>query len=211
MPAMLTQLRTSMIDVEVQFFLVAALFYATRAELDARAAALAWLFLALVMGSKSTALVWVPPLAILTTARLGFRGERRGPALVVTVVGVLAVVGVGALTFGRNWIAFKNPVWPVRVSIPRLGIAWPGVATLHQITPEPPLLDLIRAKYQHPVGGIPDIIARDYGYAVPWVIAPLGLVAVAVAIVVALRRRITRDATRRPRPCCSWSRSPPSS
>ncbi len=198
MPAMLTQLRTSMIDVEVQFFLVAALFYATRAEIDARATALAWLSMALVMGSKSTALVWVPPLAVVTIGRLVARREApgRGP-LLVSLAGVIAVASVGALTFARNWIAFKNPVWPVTVSIPRLGIAWPGVATLHQITPEPPLLELIRSKYQHPVGGIPDIIARDYGYAVPWVIAPLGLVAAAVALVVVLRRRFAegRDET----------------
>jgi hypothetical protein len=193
MPAMLTQLRTSMIDVEVQLFLAAAVLFATRPRLDATAAALAFLAMALLTGSKSSALVWVPPIALVATARLFFRsGTPLGRASAVAAVGILGVTAIGALTFVPNYLTFKNPVWPVTTRIGALGIDWPGIATLRQVTPEPPLWQMLKAKYQHPIGGIPDIIARDYGYGVPWVIAPLGLIAAAAAIFVAVRGRVRR-------------------
>jgi hypothetical protein len=193
MPAMLTQLRTSMIDVEVQFFLVAALAFATKPKLDAKSAAIAWLAMALVTGSKSSALAWVPPLALVTLARLFFQrnGSRLG-AIAVSISGALLVAGVAALTLVRNFIAFKNPIWPVSIKNAAFGIDWPGIATLAQVTPEPPLWRMIKAKYEHPIGGIPDIIARDYGYAVPWVIAPLAFMAALFALFVVVRERAAK-------------------
>ena len=66
MPAMWTQLATSMIDVEVAFFLLSALYFCTRPRYRARDAVCATLAMLLVTGSKRTALVWVPPLAVAT-------------------------------------------------------------------------------------------------------------------------------------------------
>jgi hypothetical protein len=194
-PAMLTQLRTSMIDVQVVFFLLAAVHFATRPELRLVDAAAASLCMALVMGSKSSALAWVPPVAVVTYGRLllAHRRERLGAALAVMAGGCALIAGVAALTFVRNWLAFRNPLWPVSYVNPRLHIDWPGLVTLERISPEPPLREIVRQKYHHPTGGVGDIIARDYGYGVPWIVVPLACVALVVALVVALRARAARS------------------
>jgi hypothetical protein len=194
MPAMLTQTRTSMIDVQVAFFLVAATHFATRPTLRMRDALTASLLLGLLVGSKSSALVWVPPLALVTYARLlsAQRKERLRQALAIVVIGGVFVAGVAALTFVRNWIAFRNPLWPVSYENARLHIRWPGLVTLERISPDLPVRELTKKKYHQPIGGISDIIARDYGYGVPWIVVPLGAVSLIGALITAARARIAR-------------------
>lgn len=131
MPAVVTQLRTSMIDVEVAFFLIAAVYYATHPSFAFRDALVASLAMALLAGAKSSAVVWVPQLALLTYGRLLLLHEGRVlRSLALTVGGALSLAGIGALTYLRNWQAFGNPNWPFRYTNPRLGLAWPGVTTL---------------------------------------------------------------------------------
>jgi hypothetical protein len=155
---------------------------------DALAATLAML---LITGAKSSALTMVPPLMLVTYGRLLLaQGKaRRGAALAVIGGGSAAIVGMGALTFARNWLAFRNPVWPVTFSEPRLGLQWRGLVTLQKLTPSKSLGVMLAQKYGHPVPGIADILARDYGYGVPWVVLPLALLALVAALIVALRRR----------------------
>lgn len=190
MPAVITQTRTSMIDVEVAFFLLAAVHFATRMELRTGDVVAASLAMTLLVGSKSTALVWVPPIALVAYGRLLLAGPTKA-AVAMIAGGGAAITGVAALTFARNYLAFANPLWPVSYSNPRFGIDWRGLVTLAQISPDPPLKELIAKKYHHPIGGVPDIIARDYGYGVPWVVVPLALVALAVAVVTAVRARLS--------------------
>ncbi len=189
MPAMWTQLATSMIDVEVAFFLLAALYFCTRPRYRVRDAVCATLAMLLVTGSKSTALVWVPPLALIAYGRLllhHWRG-RRWPSVAVIGGGVTLMVGLAALTFVRNWIVFKNPLWPITYDVPKLGIHWAGLQTLASMVPDPPLADLAAVKYGLPIGGVGDVIRRDYGYAVPWVIVPLGASAFFIALLASVR------------------------
>jgi hypothetical protein len=195
MPAMLTQLRTSMIDVQLAFFLVAATHYATRPVLRLRDAAAAALCMALVLGSKSSGLASVPPLFLVTFGRLLLR-ERRlrlGAALGLATASGLGLAGVAGLTFVRNWLAFHNPIWPASYANPRLGIDWPGLVSLERLCPDLALRDLVEQKYHVPVGGIADIIARDYGYGVPWVVVPLAAVALTVLGAVVVRARLARS------------------
>jgi hypothetical protein len=193
-PALFSQLRSTMIDVQVAFFLLAAAHFATRPALRVRDAAAAVLCMALIVGSKSSGPALVVPLAAVTFSRLlwGQVRKRPGPVLGLIAAGSLLVSGVAALTFVRNWIAFDNPFWPVSYSIPWLNIRWRGLIALPQFMHPMALLDLARLKYDHPVGGVGDILQRDYGYGVPWVVLPLSLVSAAVACVVALVARLRR-------------------
>jgi hypothetical protein len=189
MPAMWTQLSTSMIDVEVALFLLAALYFCTRPRYRVRDAVCSTLAMLLVTGSKSTALVWVPPLAAVAYSRLLLYHwrDRRWASVAVIGGGATLMVGLAALTFVRNWIVFKNPLWPITYEIPKLGIHWAGLQTLADMVPNPPLADLASVKYGLPTGGVGDVIRRDYGYAIPWVIIPLGGLALVIALLASIR------------------------
>jgi hypothetical protein len=84
-------------------------------------------------------------------------------------------------------------MWPISYAKPALHIQWPGLVTLAGITYDKPLGELLRIKYNHPAGGVGDIIARDYGYGVPWVVVPLAAAALVAAVVAAIRRRAAGD------------------
>lgn len=64
------------------------------------------------------------------------------------------------------------------------------------MVPDPPLPALASVKYGVPIGGVGDVIRRDHGYAVPWVIVPLGVLAVGFALLASIRELVTRRAGR---------------
>jgi len=198
MPAMWTQLSSSMIDVEVAFFLLAALYFCTRPRYRVRDAVCATLAMLLVTGSKSTALVWVPPLAVIAYGRLVLHHwrDRRWASVAVIGGGAALMIGLAALTFVRNWVVFKNPMWPITYEIPRLGIHWAGLQTLESMVPDPPLATLASVKYGLPIGGVGDVIRRDYGYAVPWVLVPLGGLALGFALFASIRELVFKQGRR---------------
>lgn len=198
MPAMYSQLRTSLIDVQVAFFLVAALHFATRPVVGPREAAFGTLCLVLLLGSKGTALVWAPPLAVVMYARLLLQAEkgRRRAALAVVLGGAFAMAGVVSLTLVRNYVAFRNPLWPVAYRIPSLGVSWPGLITMETMGAVMPLRELAAIKYHVPIAGVGDIIARDYGYGVPWIVLPLAAACAVVIGARAARGRLRKEPDR---------------
>ena len=64
------------------------------------------------------------------------------------------------------------------------------------MVPDPPLATLASVKYGVPLGGVGDVIRRDYGYAVPWVIVPLGALSLGLALLVSIRELVSRRAGR---------------
>ncbi|AKT39909.1 hypothetical protein [Chondromyces crocatus] len=195
MPAMLTQLRTSLIDVQVTFFLLAAVHHATRPTLRFRDAAACVLCLALLLASKSTGLAWAPPVALVLFGRLFLHHARTrlAPALGLLLASAAFLLGTAALTFARNWTAFGNPLWPVSYENPALHIDWPGLVTLDELSPKLSLRDLIQLKYGRPIPGIADALVHDYGHGVPWIVVPLALLALLATLLTALRARLTRS------------------
>ena len=191
MPAMWSQLRASYIDVEVAFFLIAALFFATRPAVRMRDAACATLAMALLMGSKSSALAWIPPLAAVAYGRLMLRHVRArfASTLATIALGTLLVAAIAAVTLVKNWLAFKNPLWPIRYDSDALGVHWPGLITLSEMAPDFSPRELSLKIWGVPEGGVGDLIQRSYGYAVPWLAVPLGAAALIVAVVAFIRDR----------------------
>jgi len=197
-PAVYSQLRTSLIDIQVGFFLVAAIHFATRPRVGRREALFGVLCLLLLVASKGTALVWAPPVAILLFLRLFLQTERGGRRAVIGMAAgsALAMMGVLALTMVPNYLAFKNPLWPVDYRIPSLGVAWKGLISMDKMGAVMPLRDLLAAKYHVPTGGVADIISRDYGLGVPWVVAPLFFVASGILAIRAARARLRKEPDR---------------
>jgi hypothetical protein len=185
-PAISSQLRTTMIDVELWLFALGAIYFATRTRLRPRDAALALLAGAMVLGTKSTGLVLVPPVVLLLCAR-ALRGQPRAAFAFSISLGLLLIAAIASLTFVRNFRAFHNPFWPVSYSNRALGIEFRGLATVAQVAPDLKFPDFLRQLYEHPAGGVHDIIAHGYGCAVPWIVLPLGALGLIVCLFAAMR------------------------
>jgi hypothetical protein len=194
MPQAWAQLCQVCIDIQVGFFAVAALYFATRPTLRTRDVWCATAALALLMGSKFSGLSMVPPIALVAYARLIPSSLRRRPLSTLSAIvgGGLALLGIAAAFPLRNWRAFKNPLWPVSFDNARLGIHWKGLKTMAEVVADSPMRPIVDAAYEVPVHGFRDIIDRGYGYGLAWVVIPLGLLAVAIggAVVAAELLRI---------------------
>jgi hypothetical protein len=186
-PATWTQICASYLDVQVGFFVLVATYYATRPRFRVRDAVVATLALALLVESKSSALAWVPPIAVVAYARLFIHhGRTRRLAAVAAVLGGGAALALleGHLLL-RGWVAFHNPLWPIAYKNRSLGIDWPGLVTMQHLAPQPPLKELLDKAYAPPIRGLGDVHDRGYGYAVMWVIVPVAAVAVIALVVTA--------------------------
>lgn len=178
-PAVHSQIRTTLIDCQVAFFLLTAIYFATQMRLQARDVVACSLSLGLCLASKGTALVWGPPIAIVLLVRYIMQADpghtwRRFALLAGSNV---ALVAIASITLVRNYLSFGNPVWPVSYQFQALNIYWPGLLSMARMGAVQPLSVLINTKYHHPTGGVGDIIVRDYGYGVPWIVVPLVLLA----------------------------------
>lgn len=173
------QLCSSYVDMEVAFFLLAATYWASRPVHRVQDTLMCGLAMALAAGSKTTWLLFVPPVALVDYARLvrdHFATRRRDVVLAIAA-SVLSVLGVGALCIVRNWWHYGNPVWPVAYEIPRLGIHWPGLFTpMDYKGHDPPVVE----GFDVPMGGMHDVMRHGYGLAIMWVAGPVGVVAVLV-------------------------------
>jgi 4-amino-4-deoxy-L-arabinose transferase-like glycosyltransferase len=194
MPAMWTELRSTYTDVELLFFVMASLHLATRPRLRWRDAAMALLAMALSIAGKGTGLTLVPPMALVLAIRLVVwmpRG-RRIAAIGWALLGSITLLAVAALTLIPNWQRHHNPVWPVTLDVPRLHLHLEGLIRYKDMNPEGTFRQTFAEKYAIPQGGPDDAHNRDYGYAYPWVIIPLGILSALAAVVVFVTQRIRR-------------------
>jgi hypothetical protein len=90
---------------------------------------------------------------------------------------VLAILAIGGLCIGRNWLHYENPVWPITYDIPSLGIHWHGLFTPNDYKGHDPT---VTEGFAVPKGGMRDVMRHGYGLAVMWIAGPLGMVALAV-------------------------------
>jgi hypothetical protein len=183
------------IDVQVTFFLLFAMHYASRPLLGVRHAWLATLGMALALASKQSSLAWVPVIALIAYGRLAWHEwrSRRSAVILASLGGGAALVAIGAFTLVRNWIEFKDPLWPVSYTNRALGIEWRGLATVSQALGHTPPRRVFELAYEPPQGGMTDIIRRSYGMAIAWVAFPIGAIAVAAACVAGLREALRRE------------------
>jgi hypothetical protein len=170
-------------DLEVAFFLTAALYYTSRPVFRLEHAVLAILAMTLVIGSKVTWLTFVPPIAIFTLPRV-----LRAKASWAKRIGVLAfgLVMFGTLAWihiGRNWVRFHNPFWPFAFHSARLHLDFPGFRNYSAIASDPPFIQ----SFTPPSGGMGDMFRRGYGQAVAWIGFPLAAIALVVWLGASIR------------------------
>ncbi len=189
MPQSWAELCQTYIDIEVAFFTLVAIYFATRPQFRVRDALLATLGMLLALGSKSSALTTVPPLALIAYARLAVHhGRSRKLATLSTIAcGSALLAAVASIVPLRNWSAFRNPLWPVSFESAVLGVHWHGLITLRELTSSVSLADELKIVYGVPMMGLGDVIARGYGYALAWVVGPLALVGVVLGAIASIR------------------------
>ncbi len=186
-------LQTIYVDIQYAAFVVAAIYFASQKPLRMRDALLVSVCLTLAIGSKSMALVPVPILAFLTLGRLVLehRKTRKRAIAGVALAGVAMIGLMASATYVKNWIRFKNPLWPdVKVDIERFGIHWPGSVPMYGAGPRvdlnipfPTLVgDLTMIPYTKT--GSPTNQDFDYGFAFAYLIVPMSVLAMLVAFVV---------------------------
>lgn len=203
MPQTRSQLARVYVDVQLGFFAVAGLYFATRPRSRIRDAACATVALMLFVGTKFSALTLGPPVVLVVVARvlIAHVRTRRAAALAAAAGSGLCVAGMALIFPLRNWKVFHNPVWPVAYENKRLGLHWHGVMTLDEMVKRPALRTILAQMYEPAGKGIRDVMDRGYGYAVPWVLFPLAALAFAVATVVVALALVR---TREPPPRLAW-------
>jgi hypothetical protein len=215
MPGCASYLHSTYVDPQHAALVLGAVLFATVARPRLSDGALAGLCLALSIGSKGLALVYVPIIGVVGAVLLlrAHRHDRSG-AVAVVAGGVGLVLVTAAATYLRNYFKFHNPFWPdMRVEIPSLGIHWPGEGPLaggaeasghnglpvNLNEPLPRLLDHLFA-LPWSVKGMYFDQAVEYGIGIVWVAFPLGALAFLKVFTVAMRRRLGHLAAAEPPP-----------
>lgn len=193
-------LQSTMVDPHATALFVAATFYASEKDLRPRDAWLAIVALTMAIGTKTFLLIPGFVLAVLLLVRLVRHRKELGGRTTAAIVGggSALLVGMVAFTHLRNYLNFKNPVWPdLTVDLPKLGIHWQGQAVLFD--PNLPTTQRVNANVD--MGDLYDKIVAlpwtntwgdhswqiaDYGPGVSWFLWPVGtLVALFVPMLVA--------------------------
>jgi hypothetical protein len=181
-PGVVLQLRSTYIDVHVATLLLAATMFVTRPNFRIRDACMAGLTMALLAGSKGHALTWLPFLTPVALFRLFRRYWRSRPRAVLGTL-LFAIVAMGVIAapiYVRNALVFKNPIYPVDYNI--AGIHLPGRVLLAEL--KKPFWPVLVESYTPHVPGkdFSDTIQHPYGYALSFVVLPLLLVGMPIAL-----------------------------
>ena len=199
-------LQSTMVDPHAAALFVAAAFYATEERLTLRTTWLAIVALTMAVGAKTFLLIPGFFLALLFLARLiANRRELGGKATAGTIaLGSTLLIGMVCETHLRNYIYFRNPVWPdLSVDVPSLGIHWKGMAVLFD--PDLPTTQRVNANvdasdlYEKIIAppwsntwGDHSWQIADYGPGVSWFALPVGLLVCVVVALVLLRDLVWR-------------------
>lgn len=185
-PSVALQLRSTYMDVHVAALHVAAICWATRIELRLRDAWIGLVALALLVGAKSHALIYVPVLFSILIGRLAWQARKRMRLVIATALGGgVLILAVASITYLRNWMAFHNPLWPMTFDSESLGVHWKGLATLDQFTGNKPPAEMWKGatSFRTPGTDFADTGDWAWGWTTPFFLFPLSLIAVLVAIV----------------------------
>lgn len=127
-PAIVLQLRSTYVDIEYTICFAACCHFVTRSKLDQSHAWITALAIGLLGGMKVTGLLLAPPLLGIWCLRVFAASwkERDWRFIPTLFVGAASVVGLGGITYLRNWTMQHNVVWPSDLNVDRLNIHWHG-------------------------------------------------------------------------------------
>lgn len=184
-PGAVLQLRSTYVDVFAAAACVASLHFSTKAPLALRDVTLAGVALAIYVGTKSSSVLVAPfivALLAVRSARLGGIGGGRR-ALTLTGTALLLTASV-AVVYGKNAVVYDNPLYPLDLAVPRLGLHWRGVRAATDLDVNASVVDTFASVFlpSSPGRDFADIRSGGYGLAFAWIGAPLALVGLARAV-----------------------------
>ena len=196
LPGYLRLVQSSLVDPQACALLLAAAYYVTHPKLDRRNAVLAILAMTLAAGAKIWSIVPIAWLSIFLLVRLVRRRRENGGLATAGLVtgGAFFVLGMQALTYVRNLVLFKNPVWPIlSYDNPKLGIHWAGgmlpvdmEKSRGGIDFNEPFLVFYKKMLATPysvTGPGHHWQINDYGFAWSWVVLPIMALAAGMIVV----------------------------
>jgi hypothetical protein len=192
LPGYLRLVQSTLVDPQACALLLAAAYYVTHPQLDRRNALLAILATTLAAGAKIWSIVPVGMLSVFLLVRLLRRTRQNGGLATAGLVsfGALCVLGMQAITYVRNLVLFKNPVWPmISYDNPKLKIHWAGGLPVDfekargGVDFNEPFdvfyKKMLAAPYSVISGGHYWQV-NDYGFAWAWVVLPIFAVVVVI-------------------------------
>jgi len=195
LPGYLRLVQSTLVDPQACALLLAAAYYVTHPQLDRRNAFFAILATTLAAGAKIWSIVPVGLLSVFLLVRLLRRTRQNGGLATLGLLsfGSLAVLGMQAITYVRNLILFKNPVWPmISYHNPKLGIHWAGGLPIDfgkeraGVDFNEPFAVFCRKMLAAPYSVMSPghyWQVNDYGFAWAWVVLPVFALAVFVIVV----------------------------
>ena len=129
LPGYLRLVQSTLVDPQACALLLAAAYYVTHPKLGRANGCWAILAMTLAVGAKIWSIVPIGLLSVFLLVRLLRRTRQNGGLATAGLVGLgtLCVLGMQAITYVRNLVLYKNPVWPIlSYTNPKLGINWAG-------------------------------------------------------------------------------------
>ncbi|MBX3191914.1 MAG: hypothetical protein KF819_33295 [Labilithrix sp.] len=193
-PGYLRLVQSTMVDPQSAALLLAAAYWVTHPVLDRKNALYAILALTLAVGAKIWSIVPVGLLSFFLLVRLVRRFRENGglATLGLVALGTSSLVGMQGVTYLRNWIYFKNPLWPmIAYENAKLGIHWKGAIAVDPnaarvgINFNEPFFVFYEKMLGRPytaTGTHHTWQIDDWGFALSWVVLPLAALSIAVLI-----------------------------
>jgi hypothetical protein len=174
-PGAALQLRSTYVDLAMMAATLTALHFSSRPQLRIRDAWFAWIAIGLLATIKVNGIVFGTILAGWLVLRSMLQRDWR--FVLHTPLGILVALAYGAPTYARNWLLHQNPLWPITYQSELFGFSLVGTIDAGHMQRDfayvwgeltgPPFI----GESYHDTG------RHAYGYGVPFIAAPLSLIA----------------------------------
>jgi hypothetical protein len=182
LPAIVLQFRSTLTDVTVVAMVVFSMCFITRPILRDRDLFLGAIAIGLLGGTKATALFLGGIYLLILASRyiLQNRSHVRFRIIFSCVAAITLSTVIASPPYVRNWIEHQNPIWPMALKIPSIGVEFEGK---NWAVPKPTPADrFVQDIFSPPEPGkeFADTRTNGYGNGMPYAIFPLSILGIFV-------------------------------
>jgi hypothetical protein len=188
MPAVAQELQSLYVDLNYGWAFLVTAYFATRPVFRVRDAFYCAVAATIMLGTKLSAATPTPLFLVIALYRLAAQNPGRRRAVTgAALFGAALFLAMTASIYLRNYVVFHNPFWPdLKLDIPKWNIHFPGeFAAGERVTSHdgvdmnqdwaPFFNDALSEPYSWHRWHYGEI--HDFGFAMPWVVWPIGALA----------------------------------